>query len=82
MTTNPSNNNRSTYVYFVAFQYMEGRGLGFANMELKLYTPMQSLTDVQEVEAYLRNKGYTRALVMGFNLLRKNVVAEQARGRA
>jgi hypothetical protein len=80
--TNPSNNDRSTYVYFIAFQYMDGRGLGFANMEASLSTPMRSLTDVQEVEAYLRDEGYARALVMGFNLLRKNLVADQVRGQA
>ncbi|MFI1995717.1 hypothetical protein [Actinoplanes sp. NPDC020271] len=80
MTTNP-NNNRSTYFYFVAFQYFQGTGLGFANMEVPLSGPIRSLTDVRTVERMLRERDYTRALVTGFSLLRQEQRSDQPQGQ-
>lgn len=80
MTTNPTEHTTTQtptatrYVYFVGFQYMDGRGLGFSNVEIPLGRQITSLAHVQEFERFLRTHGYRNALVMGFNLLRTEAV--------
>ncbi|MFG1608352.1 hypothetical protein [Actinoplanes sp. NPDC049265] len=58
------------YVYFIGFQYIGSRGIGFANVEVSLAQPLAAIEAVHQVEATLREQGYNRALIMGYSLLR------------
>lgn len=73
--TNPNHNNNrnrtgptvARFFYFVSFL---AHGGVFGNMELPLNRELTTIDAVHELEGFLRERGYSGAIVMGYALLR------------
>lgn len=52
--------------YFVSYTMQNAHSFGSGNCELHLTRPIESMTDVNDVTALLRNNGISNPVVMSF----------------